>query len=131
MMFSTTFFSNWGQQGNTDSERAGNFIYTFHSCHVMFGVLFFPPLIYLFLCFRYCICSFGLVKVYIYMYIQKANNVFLCFLIGGDASLSSCHSAPRNFFSREGNSLSSVDELNGFKDGICEASNLNNGYHGI
>lgn len=52
MMFSTTFFSNWAQQGNTDSERAGNFIYTFHSCHVMFGVpFFFFPLIYLFFVF--------------------------------------------------------------------------------
>lgn len=51
MMFSTTFFSNWGQQGNTDSERAGNFIYTFHSCHVMFGVLFFSPLFIYFFVF--------------------------------------------------------------------------------
>ncbi|XP_024044624.1 tRNA-specific adenosine deaminase 1 isoform X1 [Citrus clementina] len=53
-------------------------------------------------------------------------HLYISQLPCGDASLSSCHSAPRNFFSREGNSLSSVDELNGSKDGICEASNLNN-----
>ncbi|KAH9787941.1 tRNA-specific adenosine deaminase TAD1 [Citrus sinensis] len=48
-------------------------------------------------------------------------HLYISQLPCGDASLSSCHSAPRNFFSREGNSLSSVDELNGSKDGIYDS----------